>query len=90
LKLAGVQRPQLFVNNGDRRHICLHDLRATFVTISLANGATERDVTRRTGHRSSQMLAKYDREVENHRDAKLGKLKPLVDAIPELAADEDE
>ena len=90
MKLARVRRPQLYVNNEDRRHICLHDLRATFVTTSLANGATEKDVRRRTGHKSSQMLAKYDREVENHRDAKLGKLKRLVDAIPELAGDDGE
>ena len=38
LKLAGVTRPVLFETTAPRQRIRVHDLRATFVTLALANG----------------------------------------------------
>jgi integrase len=56
LKAAEVKRPELFERSDVRRPIRVHDLRATFVTLSLANGRTEAWVADRTGHRSSVMI----------------------------------
>ena len=63
---------------------------ATFVTVSLANGKTEAWIGDRTGHRSSTMINRYRRQARTHRELDLGELKPLVDAIPELAGDDGE
>jgi integrase len=41
LAAAGVDRAELFEKTDLRAPIRLHDLRATFVTLSLAHGATE-------------------------------------------------
>ena len=41
LQTAGIDRPQLYKHNAKRRRIRLHDTRATFCTIALANGRTE-------------------------------------------------
>jgi hypothetical protein len=41
LRIAGVNRVELFECNRNRRPIRLHDLRASFVTLSLASGRTE-------------------------------------------------
>ena len=62
LRTAGVDRADLFERSKRRMPIRLHDLRATFVTVSLANGKAEQWVSDRTGHRSSQMLALYTQQ----------------------------
>lgn len=85
LRLAGVERPMLFQNTRERQHIRAHDLRATFVTLALASGRSEDWVRQRTGHRSSTMVARYRRDAATAREANLGWLKPLHEAIPELA-----
>jgi hypothetical protein len=41
LKLAGVKRPELYERSKARRPIRVHDCRATFITLGLANGKTE-------------------------------------------------
>ncbi|MFW5739319.1 MAG: DNA integration/recombination/inversion protein, partial [Myxococcota bacterium] len=61
-----------------------HDLRATFVTLALACGQTEDWVRTRTGHGSSQMIARYRREAQTPAELKLGWLEPLHQALPEL------
>jgi hypothetical protein len=40
LKMIGLdkERPELFTSTDTRRRIRVHDLRATFITLSLANG----------------------------------------------------
>jgi hypothetical protein len=38
LKTAGIARPEIFERTAVRHPLRVHDLRATFVTISLANG----------------------------------------------------
>jgi len=82
---AKIDRPELFTDGPTRRRIRLHDLRATFVTLSLAAGRSESWVADRTGHRSSQMINRYRRAARTVGELGLGVLAPLVDAIPELA-----
>jgi integrase len=85
LRAAGVTRSKLFEANDNRLPLRAHDLRATFVTLSLADGRTEDWVMQRTGHRSSTMVARYRRDAETVHDLALGWLHPLHEVIPELA-----
>lgn len=85
LASAGVKRERLFESGENRMRLNAHDLRATFVTLALANGRSEDWVRTRTGHRSSQMVARYRREAQTVRELGLGWLKPLHEAVPELA-----
>ena len=84
LKRAEVTRPVLFETNPGRQPIRVHDLRATFVTLSLAQGRSEAWVMDRTGHRSSQMLGRYRRAARSVAELGLGGLRSLDLAIPEL------
>jgi integrase len=84
LRTAGVTRAELFDDKGGRKKIRVHDLRATFVTLSLANGKTEAWVASRTGHRSSVMINRYRRAAQKVEELGLGELKPLDEAIPEM------
>jgi len=84
LQKAGVNRPKLFQNGNNRLRIRAHDLRATFVTLALANGRSEDWVMQRTGHSSSIMLARYRREAKTAQELALGWLHPLHEVIPEL------
>jgi integrase len=81
LRRAGVTREKLFERSATHRPIRAHDLRATFVTISLAIGHTEAWVADRTGHKSSTMINRYRRKA---RTWKLGPLDPLDVALPEF------
>ncbi len=84
LELAHVTRPELFVSSATRRQMRVHDLRGTFVTLSLANGRSEAWVMDRTGHNDSQMVNLYRRASRTAEEAQLGSLTPLDEAIPEL------
>lgn len=86
LQAAGVKRPELFVAGDNRIRLRVHDLRATFVTLALANNKTEAWVMSRTGHRSSQMVHRYRRAVDLASELALGELAPMHEVIPELAA----
>lgn len=85
LETAGIARRQLFERSSARRRITFHDTRATFVTIALANGKTEAWVKARTGHRSSDQIATYQRAAQMVTELDLGDLLPLVEIVPELA-----
>src|SRR5512133_3565601 len=74
---AGVQRTELHEDGTNRRKIRVHDLRGTFVTISLANGRTETWVADRTGHQSSAMVNRYRRQARSAKELGLGSLRPL-------------
>jgi len=82
---AGVTRAKLFERGKHRIRLRAHDLRATFVTLALAEGRSEDWVVTRTGHGSSQMIALYRRQAKTAAELKLGWLKPLHEVIPELA-----
>ena len=86
LRKAGIERANLFLNTASRRHICVHDLRATFVTLALSQGRSETWVSDRTGHRSSHQIRNYLRQARTHSELKRGALAPLHEAIPELRA----
>lgn len=88
LRAAGIDRDALFRRSEKRRPIRIHDLRATFVTVSLANGKTEAWVQDRTGHRSTLMIAKYRRAARTMAELGLGTLAPLAEAIPEVRGGE--
>jgi len=84
LKRAGVDRVELFERSKTRQPIRVHDLRATFVTLSLAAGKSETWVSDRTGHRSSVMINGYRRGARTAAELALGELAPLDVAVPEL------
>jgi integrase len=84
LRTAGVTRSELFERSATRQPIRLHDLQATFVTVSLADGKTEQWVTDRTGHKSSQMIALYARQARTWNELALGPLGPLDELLPEM------
>ncbi len=84
LPAAGIKRPELFENTKARKHITAHNLRATFVTIALANGRTSDWVADRTGHKSTGQIATYKRAARMVEELELGPLEPLNEAIPEL------
>ena len=83
--MAGVDRPDLFAKTAARRPVRIHDLRATFVTLALANGRTEAWIADRTGHRSSAMINRYRRAAHKVDELRLGQLRPLHEVVPELA-----
>jgi hypothetical protein len=82
---AGITRSVLFERTDTRQQIRAHDTRATFVTVSLANGKSEAWVQDRTGHKSSLMINRYKRAARTAAELHLGDFKPLDEAIPELA-----
>ncbi len=83
---AEVKRSELHEDGENVRKMRVHDLRGTFVTLSLANGKTETWVADRTGHTSSIMINRYRRAARTAAELGLGSLAPLDAAIPELAA----
>ena len=86
LRVAGVNRAELFTSTATRLQIRLHDLRATMITIALAMGRSETWVADRTGHKSSTMINRYRRAARTAAELGLGDLTPLDVAIPELRA----
>jgi len=68
-KEAGIRRPELFESSDTRIHMRAHDLRGTFVTLSLANGRSETWVADHTGHRSSTMINTYRRTARHAQGA---------------------
>jgi len=86
LKFIGLdkERPELFITNEQRHQMRAHDLRATFITVKLANGWTETQVMDRTGHKSSEMVNAYRRTARSFQELQVGDFEPLNTAIPEL------
>ncbi|WP_437811020.1 tyrosine-type recombinase/integrase [Sorangium sp. So ce1078] len=85
LRRAGIARPELFETTEARLNIRLHDTRATFITIKLANDRTETWISDRTGHKSSGQIHHYKRAARKVAELGLGDFAPLDEAIPELA-----
>jgi integrase len=86
LLVAGVTRPELHTSGENRGQFRVHDLRGTFVTLSLACGKSETWVADRTGHTSSQMINRYRRAARSATELGLGQLAPLDEAIPEFSS----
>ena len=81
LKVAGVDRSELHEATDERTKMRVHDLRATFVTLSLASGKTEMWVADRTGHKSSAMIARYRRAARTLAELNVGALRPLDEVV---------
>lgn len=85
LRIAGIDRPELMVDDRKtqkpkdvvRIPIRVHDLRATFVTISLAAGKTDVWVVDRTGHRSWSMVRGYRRSARLAAELSMGDFAPM-------------
>lgn len=86
LEAAGIDRPELLTRGVNRGRLRAHDLRATFVTLALAQGRSEAWVADRTGHRSSQMINRYRRAARSASELGLGPLGPLDENMPDLIA----
>jgi integrase len=78
---AGVTRATLHTPKGNRRPIRAYDWRATFCTVALASGRDERWVRKRTGHTTSEMLARYVREAESLSELALPWFAPMADVL---------
>lgn len=81
LRTAGIDRAELFEKSERRSPIRIHDLRGTFVTLSLASGWTEQQVMDRTGHTTSLQLQNYRRAARFATELDLGTLAPLDQAL---------
>jgi integrase len=81
---AKIDRPKLYTASTSRLRMRAHDLRATFITVSLANGRTWEWCQQRTGH-GDAMKQKYRRTAALWTAQQQGDLAPLHLAIPELA-----
>jgi hypothetical protein len=58
-----------------------HDLRATFVTMSLAEGKSETWIRDRTGHKTASMIDRYRRAARQVQELELGSLVDLVEGL---------
>lgn len=81
LKAAGVERAELFESTEFTGAMRAHDLRATFVTVSLAEGKPDVWIRDRTGHKTLTMIDRYRRTARQFEELKLGSLTNLVDAM---------
>jgi integrase len=81
LEAARIDRAELTEKSDIRQPIRVHDLRATFVTVALANGKTEAWIADRTGHKSSAMINRYRRTARTHAELGQGALAPLDVAL---------
>ncbi|HRI71823.1 MAG TPA: tyrosine-type recombinase/integrase [Polyangium sp.] len=81
LLAAGITREVLFERSEMRQPVRLHDTRATFITVALANGKNEAWVQDRTGHRSSVMINRYRRAARTVAELRLGDFRRLDEAL---------
>ncbi len=79
LKLVGVNRAELFINDKTRKHITFHDLRATGLTWMAVRGDDPLKIKHRAGHISFSTTEGYIREAEQVRDG-------FGDVFPKLPA----
>lgn len=81
LKAAGVKRAELFDTTEHTGKLRAHDMRATFVTMSLAEGRTETWIRDRTAHKSTSMIDRYRRAARQVTELALGSLEDLDRAL---------
>jgi integrase len=77
LLIAGVTRAELFERSARRLPVRIHDLRASFATVSLATGKTETWVRDRTGHTTSDMLERYRRQARTAQELEIQWFSPM-------------
>jgi hypothetical protein len=81
LQAAGVDRTELFESTEHTGALRVHDMRATFVTVSLAEGRTETWIRDRTAHKSTSMIDRYRRTARQLEELHLGSLVDLVSGL---------
>jgi integrase len=82
LQQAGVTRRELFERTATEDWVQIHSTRATFVTVSIANGRSETWVMQRTGHETSKVMRKhYLRMAAHFADLNLGPFLPLDELL---------
>jgi hypothetical protein len=85
LALPGVTRAELHASDSkESLPIRIHDLRALFCTVSIAQGRPDTWIRDRTAHKTLSMLDRYRRQARMFDELNLGPLAPLDIAIPEL------
>ena len=81
LKMAGVTRKELFDSTEHTGKLRAHDMRATFVTISLAEGKPETWIRDRTAHKTLTMIDRYRRTARQFEELNVGSLCDLVEGL---------
>lgn len=81
LRAAGVNRAELFATTEYQGRLRAHDMRATFVTVSLAEGRPDTWIRDRTAHKSTAMIDRYRRTARQFAELNIGPLAPLPDAL---------
>lgn len=81
IRAAGVDRAELFGTTEHTGQLRAHDMRATFVTVALAEGKPDTWIRDRTAHKSTSMIDRYRRTARQFSELKLGPLTHLVDAL---------
>ena len=81
LKTAGVTRKELHESTEHTGALRAHDMRATFVTISLAEGRQETWIRDHTAHKTTSMIDRYRRAARQFAELKVGPLGDLVAAL---------
>lgn len=85
LRLAGVDREEIFVTTPGSRRLRLYDTRATFCTMARRRGMPDSWITDRSGHDDPGQLKKYVRFMRHADEQGLAKwFAPMHEAIPEL------
>lgn len=92
-ELAGVlaRRPELEIDDDDRRQLVAYDYRGAFITIKLAARWTPAQVQEHTAHVDTRMFQTYQRAAETfeHLELRARDFVPLIAAIPELQTSPD-
>jgi hypothetical protein len=68
LRVAGVERAELFANDAGRKNMTFHDLRATGITWAAVRGDDPLRIKQRAGHKAFSTTEICIREAENLRD----------------------
>lgn len=87
LLAAGVDRAELHTRSKDSLPIRIHDLRSTFVTVSMSTGRPDTWIRDKTAHRTVSMLDKYRRAARTFEELNAGPLAPMLDAVAGLRVD---
>src|SRR5580658_3380063 len=86
LRVAGVERAELFANDVGSKHITFHDLRATGITWAAVRGDDPLRIKQRAGHKAFSTTEGYIREAENLRDGFGSVFPPLPPDLAEVSA----
>lgn len=78
---AGIDRKELLESTEFTGRLRAHDMRATFVTVSIAEGKSETWIRDRTAHKTTSMIDRYRRTARQFEELSLGSLVDLTEAL---------